>query len=294
MKALVTGSSGFIGTHLVKELRAKGHEVAEYDIDGGYDITAGVPRGKYDVIYHLAVLPLTRARDSPQLAVDVNIKGTVNVLECARRNHALVVFTSASSVYGDTYRQVMRSSDNYKTMHTIPIAEHTALTPVSIYGATKVAAEYMIQTYHTLYGIKYMIFRSTNVYGPGQKSGVIPTFIKLVSEGKPIIINGSGEQTRDFIYVGDMMRYFVEAATTPLHNRTINVGSGTETSINQIVQALQEIAGKKIEVTHKPQDEDERGAFKANLTLLESTFGRLPDTRFTDGLRKTWEATDGV
>jgi nucleoside-diphosphate-sugar epimerase len=141
MKILVTGSRGFIGTHLVKALREQKQDVTEFDLELGNDITKCVD-GDYDVIYSLAAFTLIQTRDNPQRAIDVNVKGIVNMLELARRCDAKIIFSSASSVYGIPRNDVVKETDT--------------IQPVSIYGATKAAAEVLIETYHKLYDIDYL------------------------------------------------------------------------------------------------------------------------------------------
>jgi UDP-glucose 4-epimerase len=148
------------------------HIVHGFDLPEN-DITAPI-EGDYDVIYHLAAYGLLAARDNPEHAVAVNVRGTVNVLEAARRSGATVIYSSASSVYGIPQYNTAREPD--------------PLAPTSVYGVTKLAAEHMVRTYGTLYNIPYTIFRFTNVYGPGQHVGAIPSFIDSIQNDKTIKI----------------------------------------------------------------------------------------------------------
>jgi len=231
MRILVTGAAGFIGSHLLKALEDLGHEVVALDIKYGHDITKNesLLHSDYDVIYHLASCWLTFARDNPRQAIDINVKGTVNVLECARRCKAKVIYSSASSVYG---KRVTGRTD-----------ESAPLQPVSVYGATKVAAETLIQTYNRLYGIPFFIFRFTNVYGPNQEGGLYQIFSERLLKNEPVVIYGSGEQTRDFIYVEDVVHFLLRALERDKKNEIVNLGSGKETSINEFVRICASILG---------------------------------------------------
>lgn len=275
MKILVTGSRGFIAAHLVEALRKQKHDVTEFDWELGDEITKGVT-GNYDVIHHLAAQPLIICRDKPQRAIDVNVKGTINVLELARKCNAKVIFTSASSVYGIPLKNTVNES--------------AIIQPVSIYGATKASAELLIETYHKLYSIDYFIFRFTNVYGPGQKEGVIPNFIDRIKSGEPIIISGTGKQTRDFVYVDDVIHFLRYAMEQDKKNMTINLGSGIATSIIELAELCTEVSGKDITIIHRPVEQDERWGFCAELTKLKDVFREAPMISLKEGLKKTWES----
>ena len=274
MKILVTGSRGFIATHLVESLRKRKHDVTEFDLELGDDISKGVT-GNYDVIYHLAALPLIQCRDTPQRAIDVNVKGTINVLELARECNAKVIFSSASSVYGIPLNNIVNES--------------AIIHPISIYGATKASAELLIETYHKLYSIDYFIFRLTNVYGPNQKMGVIPKFIDSIKRDEPIIIFGSGKQTRDFVYVDDIAHFLRRAIEPDKKNMTINVGSGIATSIIELAEMHAHASAGRNEIINKPVEADERWGFSADITKLKEFFGEVPITSLEEGLKKTWE-----
>ena len=274
MRILVTGAAGFIGSHLVKALEELGHEVVALDIKYGHDISKSGPLlGNYDAIYHLASCWLSFARDNPDRAIDINVKGTVNVLECARRCKAKVIYSSASSVYG---KRVTGRTD-----------ESAPLQPVSIYGATKVAAETLILTYNRLYDIPFFIFRFTNVYGPNQEGGLYQVFSERLLKNEPVVIYGSGEQTRDFVYVGDVVHFLLRALEQDKKNEIVNLGSGKETSINEFVRICASILGIVPTIKHEAEDIDERQGFCADITKLERIFGERPKTSLEEGLKKT-------
>lgn len=274
-KVLVVGSRGFIGSELVKNLKEQELEVVEFDLALGNDISQGVIGGYYDIIYNLATVSLIEARTNVEKAIDVNVKGMVNVLECARRCNAKVILSSASSVYG------IPTTDKVK--------ENMALNPVSIYGATKVAAELLVETYHKLYNIDYFIFRFTNVYGNGQRVGVIKTFFEKMKKDEPIVISGSGKQKRDFVYINDVVRFLMYALSSDIKNDVVNLGSGTVVTINELLAMCMAISNKKLKIEHVQKDIDERWGFRADLSKLESIFNEVPETEFEEGLKNVWE-----
>lgn len=275
MKILVIGSRGFIGRHLVRALRKQKQDVTEFDLVLGGDISKGMV-GNYDVIYHLAALSLIHCRGNPQKAIDVNVKGAINVLELARECDAKVIFASASSVYGIPRNDIVNES--------------AIIQPVSIYGATKASAELLIETYHKLYNIDYFIFRFTNVYGPNQKAGVIPNFMNKIKRDEPLIIYGFGKQTRDFVYVDDVVHFLLRAMEEDKKNMTINLGCGMATSIHEIAELCGEVAGRDIAIINRPVEQDERWGFRAELTKCKEIFGDVPMVRLKEGLDKTWES----
>lgn len=277
MNILVTGGAGFIGKYLVKELVKRDHNVVAFDLEYGDDIQDSMS-GTYDAIFHFAVLPRPQAQQEPQKAVDVNVKGTVNVLELARRCGAKVIFSSASSVYGIP-------------MHS-PVGENNPINPVSVYGATKRAAELFIQTYYKLYSsINYLIFRFTNVYGPNQKGTreVIPAFLNSIRNEDSITIYGSGKQVRDFVYIDDVVHFLIRALEPDKKNMILNLGSSKETSIIELVKIIENVTEKKAEIISRPVELEERFGFTADITRMENVFGEVPKVSLEDGLRKMWE-----
>ncbi|GAH24932.1 unnamed protein product [marine sediment metagenome] len=272
MRILITGSRGFIGAHLVEALKKRKHEVTELDLELGNDITKEI-KGNYDIIYHLAAYSLIKTRDNPRKAIDVNIKGTLNVLELARKCNAKVIFSSASSVYGIPFYDVVKETD--------------PIQPVSIYGTTKASAEILIETYNKLYSVDYLIFRFTNVYGPEQKTGVIPSFIDSIGNNAPVVIFGSGNQTRDFVYVGDVVHFLLRVKEPNKKNMTLNLGSGIATSIIELAVMCTEIMGKQNEIINRPVERDERWGFSADMTRFNEVFNEVPKSSLKEGLKKT-------
>jgi UDP-glucose 4-epimerase len=252
---LVTGGSGFVGSHVVDELVARGaEEVVVFDkvvrsenleqaagagsirvVEG--DVTdrealaeaaAGV-----DGAFHLAVLPIGPSEADPRLALDVNVVGTFNVFEAAQEAGARkVVYSSASSVYGDTN----------ETMD-----ESHPLEARSMYGASKIAGEYFLRAFREIHGLDYVTLRYMNVYGPRQESGLIVSVLRRIESGQPPVIQGDGSASFDFVHVADVARLNVAAMASALSGETFNVGSGGEASVREIVEKLIQLTGSELE-----------------------------------------------
>lgn len=256
MKALVTGGAGFIGSHLVDLLINEGHEVTIIDnlITGNkenvnckarfifmdiclLDLDTVFSENRPDCVFHLAAqVSVGESINDPINDSEINIKGLINVLEnCKKYNVKKFVFSSTAAVYG--------------TPIYLPITEKHITDPISFYGVSKLAAEMYIKTYNTLYGIDYAILRYANVYGPRQshngEGGVISIFInRIINHESPIIL-GTGEQTRDFIYVSDVVRANLKASTSE-NVGTFNISSGTAISLIQLLNSLSYIRSSDI------------------------------------------------
>lgn len=272
-KVLVTGGAGFIGSHTVDALLERGLSVWVIDnLSTGTlrnlkrwkgnpnfhfakgDVTKSKPlrdiAGKVEAIVHLAALVSPKISvANPELANDVNVSGTLKVLQAALRRHVeKVVFASSSSVYGNS------------TMNPIP--ENAALDPISPYGVSKLAAEKYCRAYHVVYGLKTVSLRYLNVYGERQSSnpysGVIAIFARNLLDGKRPKIFGDGRQTRDFIHVSDV----VNANLLALRSKqgvggSFNIGTGQATSIRELYQVLASLIGidlKPVFAQRRPGD----------------------------------------
>ncbi len=255
---LVTGGAGFIGSWTVELLVREGYrvvvldnfstgslenlarvidkiKVVKGDIRNHVLLDEIIKHYEIDSIIHLAALvSVEEATRNPGEAVRVNVNGTHNVLETARK-HDLerIVYASSAAVYGDP--------------KYLPIDEDHPLNPKSVYGATKLGGEALVNAYHDNYGLSTISLRCFNVYGPRMKpgpyAGVIIKFIQRIKEGKPPIIYGDGTQTRDFIYVEDVARANIAALKTRATG-PYNIGTGKETSINQLARQIAELMGK--------------------------------------------------
>ena len=258
MKILVTGGAGFIGSHVVEQLQQAGHtpiifddlshgmrehipvgvELIVADVRDKAALEASFARHSFSAVVHLAAQTLVPdSLEYPVMDCRINLEGILNVLECCRKYH--VLFSSSAAVYGDNLN--------------IPLQETESLLPTSPYGITKMTTEHYLRIYHELYGIDATVFRFANVYGERQgekgEGGVVSIFCKLLSQGKPITVFGNGEQTRDFIYAGDIARAIVAALSLNGYH-TINVSTGKETSLNELIRAFELAVGHKFDVTY--------------------------------------------
>lgn len=260
MKILVTGVAGFIGSHLAQRLLERGDEI--FGIDNFYsgtknnieylklfdknnrftfieaDIRSFETINKiikdYNIkqIYHLAaIVSVQESIENPLLSNEVNVKGTLNILEASRKNDVKrVVFSSSAAVYGDE--------------PTLPKNEDSIMNPISPYGYEKLFGEYYMKLYNELYGLETVILRYFNVYGSRQNSksdysGVISIFEESFKNAKSPNIYGNGEQYRDFVYVKDVVKANIKAMNTRnISGKIICVGTGKKTSINDLVKFL--------------------------------------------------------
>lgn len=296
MKTLVTGGAGFIGSNLVRLLLQEGHEVTVLDsLASGYrsNLTgvgiSGLVIGDIrdaslldramagaEVVFHLAAsVGNSRSIDHPFVDATMNLMGTLNVLEGMRR-HGLrkIVFSSSAGIFGE--------------LKTLPIREDHPVEPDSPYGATKLGAEKMCLAYAKLHGIEAVCLRYFNVYGIHQRfdayGNVIPIFAQRLIHGQPITIFGDGEQTRDFINVRDVARANLAAGINRGVSGAFNLGSGSNITINRLVEMIQGVSGLKTEVIHgEPRKGDVRHSL-ADISAMKRSFGWEPTVAFEPGL----------
>ena len=302
MNILVTGGAGFIGSHLVRHLLAKGENVTALDnLSTGLaenlppeaklvemdildeDLPKVVAAGAFDAIVHLAAQTMvdTSIKD-PLLDTRENLLGTVHVLEAARAaNVKRVIFASTAAVYGD-----VKEDD-------LPVREAQPTEPMSFYGLSKLSVEKYLEMYRKIYGMEYVVLRFANVYGErqgdGGEGGVISIFAKAVAEGRDITIYGDGEQTRDFVYAGDIAEGILAALRTEEVNAAYNLSTQTETSLRELVSLLAEIRGR--EIVPKYGAEREGDIYKSMLSNNRARRGLdwQPVTTLAEGLRRTYE-----
>ena len=302
MNILVTGGAGFIGSHLVRHLLAKGENVTALDnLSTGLaenlppeaklvemdildeELPKVVAAGAFDAIVHLAAQTMvdTSIKD-PLLDTRENLLGTVHVLEAARAaNVKRVIFASTAAVYGD-----VKEDD-------LPVREAQPTLPLSFYGLSKLSVEKYLEMYEKLYGMEYVVLRFANVYGErqgdGGEGGVISIFAKAVAEGRDITIYGDGEQTRDFVYAGDIAEGILAALRTEEVNAAYNLSTQTETSLRELVSLLAEIRGR--EIVPKYGAEREGDIYKSMLSNSRARRGLdwQPATTLAEGLRRTYE-----
>jgi UDP-glucose 4-epimerase len=299
---LVTGGGGFIGSHLVRALVLAGERVRVLDngsaggpnrlrdvfgdvewLDGDVrdlDVLARACQG-IEVVFHLAaVASVPRSVAEPQATHATNLTGTLNVLEAARHSSARrVVFASSAAVYGN--------------LPTSPKDETMPPFPLSPYAAHKLAGEHYCRMWHSLYGLETVALRYFNVFGPGQDpqsgyAGVIPIFIIAALTGRQPIIFGDGEQTRDFIYVGNVVDATLRAATCVASaGRIINIGAGGGISINHLVAELELALETPIHPLYSASQPGDVRESVADTGLLRSLLGYEPAVPFREGLRQT-------
>ena len=298
MKALITGGAGFIGSNIASLLLEKGFSVRVYDnLSTGYlKNISGIPvefvEGDVrnpslinqacegiDLIFHLAAsIGNVKSLNNPQENSDVNVLGTLNVLEAARKKKVKrVVHSSSAAIFGE--------------LLTMPIAEEHPFNPDSPYGVSKLAAEKHMLCYAKLYGIEVVCLRYFNVYGIHQRydayGNVIPIFANRLVNGQPLTIYGDGEQTRDFVNVKDVAKVNYLAATSPQYNTVYNVGSGTQITINKLAEMMQvegEFGARQI--VYAPPRPSEVRHCKADIRKAEKELGYQPDSEMSTGLKE--------
>jgi len=305
-RLLVTGAGGFIGSHLTERLVELGGDVrafVEYNSLGSWgwlddsphraevDVVLGDVRDPdsigaatsgMDVVFHLAALiAIPHSYAAPRSYVDTNVVGTLNVLDAARKADVdLVVHTSTSEVYG--------------TAQQVPIDEAHALQAQSPYAASKIAADKVAEAFHLSYGLPVATVRPFNAYGPRQSArAVIPTILTQALTGETIML-GNVAPTRDFTFVRDTAEAFVLAAGAPeCVGRVVNVGSGKEISIGQLVERISKALGREVAVVYDdgrvrpPTSEVER--LCADASVARTVLGWEPRTSLDEGLAATAE-----
>lgn len=302
MNILVTGGAGFIGSHLVRHLLAKGEKVTALD-----NLSTGlaenlppeaefiemdilderlkkvVAAGAFDAIVHLAAQTMVDISvKDPLFDARENLLGTVHVLEAARAaNVKRIVFASTAAAYGD-----VKEDD-------LPVREAQPTEPMSFYGLSKLSVEKYLAMYHQLYGLEYVVLRFANVYGErqgdGGEGGVISIFAKAVAEGRDITIYGDGEQTRDFVYAGDIAEGILAALRTEEVNAAYNLSTQTETSLRELVSLLAEICGREIVPKYGPERDGDIYKSMLSNSRARRGLGWQPATTLAEGLRRTYE-----
>lgn len=300
MKIVVTGGAGFIASHIVDAYVAGGHEVhvvddfstgqrgnlnprAElHEIDiADPDAVQLLERVKPAVLsHHAAQMDVRHSVADPAFDARVNIIGFINLLEgCKRAGVSRVVFASSGgAVYGE--------------QDVFPAAEDHPTRPASPYGVSKRAGELYLSYYRQAFGLPYIALRYANVYGPRQsakgEAGVVAIFLSLLLTGKTPVINGDGRQTRDYVYVGDVVNANV-AALEGSFVGAVNIGTGVETDVLEIFQHLRQAVGSRVEAVHGPAKTGEQRRSCLDARLAGQVLGWRPQVGLPDGLRRTAE-----
>jgi UDP-glucose 4-epimerase len=306
MKVLITGGAGFIGSCIAKELALNGTDVVVLDnLSSGYrsnisglrdvrlveeDIrnaaAVDAAAAGVDVIFHLAAsVGNKRSIDEPVKDAEINVIGTLRVLEAARRAGVRkVIISSSAGIFGE--------------LKTLPIREDHPVEPDSPYGASKLGAEKEGLAYAKLYGIEVVCLRYFNVYGPNQRfdayGNVIPIFVFQMLRGEPVTIFGDGEQTRDFVNVHDVVQANIKAAMTPGVTGAFNIGSGTRISINDLVERLKAASGLNPVMRHGPPRAGDVRDSLAEISAARKAFGFKPAVAMDAGLSEyiRWARTE--
>ena len=301
MKFLITGAAGFLGSYVANRLAWEGHQVRGLD-----DLSTGDPnvlhpevlftRGDVndrpklwtllqdvDCVYHLAArVSVPESVLYPREYNAVNVGGTVSLMEAMRdvgvRRGVLI---SSGAVYGDQRAQ--------------PLRESATPDPRSPYAVSKLAAEFYVRTIGDLWGIETVSLRVFNAYGPGQHlppshPPVIPNMLRQANRGGTVVVHGNGEQTRDYVYVDDVVSAMVAASTAPgLDNLVINVGGGIETSVNELATLVLQVTNSKAELMSNPRTDPGVSRMCADLSLAKEKLSYQPLVSLSEGLRLTSE-----
>jgi UDP-glucose 4-epimerase len=301
MKLLITGGAGFIGSHLANQLHQRGHYVRVLDdlssgdptsLPSGINFNRGdvrdVPKlwtllQGVDVVFHLAARASVPASLLyPREYNDVNVGGTVSLLEACRDvNVKRVVLASSATVYGD--------------QSTHPVNETILPHPPAPYAVSKMAAEQYLFNLGRLYGFETVALRIFNAYGPGQPlppvhAPVIPQFVQQIGGHGSVVVFGDGKQTRDFVYVDDVVDALISAAQAPnIDQQVINVGSGEETSLNSLISCIAATLGEKANVLYNDEVSGGIARLVADVSKAQRLLNYVPSIHLVDGLRKLVE-----
>jgi UDP-glucose 4-epimerase len=303
MRILVTGGAGFIGSHVADAYLAAGHEVGVVD-----DLSTGSrenldPRVRFwhvdirspelqqvladfrpEVInHHAAQMSVSVSVRDPRHDADINILGTLNLLEGAVRHQVRrVIFSSTGgAMYGD--------------QEGLPTPETVFPKPVSPYGVAKLAVERYLDAYHAMHGLPAIVLRYSNVYGPRQnphgEAGVVAIFAQGILQGRELIVNGDGEQTRDYLFVGDVVKANLLATEVSLGEEIVilNIGTGIEASVNDLVGMFRHIAGGAVSWRHGPPRPGEQRRSALDSTLAKRFLRWEPTVSLQAGMAETFK-----
>jgi len=299
VNAMVMGGAGFIGSHIVDSLVTQGYTATVFDdlssgkrgnLGAGIALTVGDVRDKHAVgtavsndvgcVFHLAAqIDVRKAVEDPGLDAQVNVGGTINVLSACVEAHVrrFVMSSTGGALYGEP--------------SALPATEQSAIRPLSPYGVSKYCAEQYIGYFHHAYGLETVNLRYANVYGPRQdpkgEAGVVGIFARRILLGLSCIVYGDGEQTRDFVFVDDVAQANMLAMQGPLG--TFNIGTGVETSLNQLLAAFERVVGHPVARQHEPARGGEVQRIALNAEKAWHDLGWKPSVSLEDGLAQTLE-----
>ena len=293
MRYVVTGAAGFIGSHLAEAVLAAGHEVVAIDCFTDYydparkeENAAALDVSRLDLaedeldlagadgVFHLAGQPGVRSF-GPVFAdyVRRNVLATQRVLEAAAG--ARVVLASSSSIYGDA--------------ETYPTPEETSPQPLSPYGITKLAAEHLARAYATSFGLDAVVLRYFTVYGPRQRPDMaLERVVEALAAGTPFELYGDGSQSRSFTYVADAVEATIAAMERAPAGATYNVGGGEEATMREVIETLERISGRKLDLRAGPPAAGDVRRTSADVSRIRADLDWAPRVRLEDGLREQW------
>jgi UDP-glucose 4-epimerase len=302
MRVLISGGAGFIGSHLAQALLDLGHDVRVLDnlssgkrenlpqhphlelIEGDVRDVPTVERAaqNIDIIFHLAAVASVAASTADPLGTHgSNFLGTLNLLEASRRHGVRrFLYASSAAVYGDTA--------------VLPVSEDIAPRPLSPYAADKLAGEHYLGFYGRGFGLRWTAFRFFNIYGPRQDpsspySGVISIFTERIRQSQPVTIFGDGMQTRDFVYVSDLVEVLVLAmANARAEEQVLNVGRGEECTLLEMLGDFERLSGRRVQRHHEPSRVGDIRRSRADVTRLRDLLGYVPQTDLRTGLARLW------
>lgn len=294
MKYIVTGGAGFLGTHLCRALAKLGHEVVVIDLVENPEfetIIANVCDQELmdkhitdaDAVFHLAgLIQAGESVQKPQLYVDYNISGTVNVLEAMRKNGVkTIIFSSSAAVYGEPLQ--------------VPITEDDRTIPINPYGMTKLAMEGLVSSYVQAHGITGVALRYFNLFGPEEhhqpETHVIPRFMDQILSGEEVTVWGSGEHLRDYIYISDIVDAHIKAVEFTQHNpggyHYFNLSTENPASVLDIIALLEQYLGKKARITHFPDRPGDPLKLFAQASKAHQQLGWKAAVSLAEGLKIT-------
>jgi UDP-glucuronate 4-epimerase len=309
MKILVTGCAGFIGSHVSEALLERGDSVVGVDeLNDYYDVSfkednlavlKAYPEFKFykqdirnydslkilfeeeqpEKVVHLAARAGVRPSiQQPLLYEEVNVKGTLNLLDLAKDYHVKsFVFASSSSVYGNQKKIPFSETDNVDN-------------PISPYAATKKAGELLCHNYHHLYGLKISCLRFFTVYGPRGRPDMAPyKFTKNIIEGKPILKYGDGTTKRDYTYIIDIVKGVIAATDAELDYEIINLGNNKPVELNEFIKVIEDVAGKKAIIEQLPMQPGDVDITYADISKAQKLLGYKPDTTIKQGMKEFFD-----
>ncbi len=299
-RVLVTGGAGFIGSNLVDRLIAEGYDIAVVDNLSTGKVENINPKARFykldiqspeleDVFkkekpdyvsHHAAQIDVRKSVSDPIFDAQANVLGTINVFQSSvnYKVKKVVYISSGGAIYGE--------------QEVFPATEEHPARPISPYGITKLTGEHYLHYFKEVFGLEYVVLRYANVYGPRQdpygEAGVVAIFTQKMIKGEQPTINGDGENKRDYVYVGDVIEANI-AAIKSNASGAFNIGTGIETSVNQLFEGLKEITGARIKEKHGPAKPGEQIRSVLDYTKAKRILNWTPKVGLKEGLTKTWE-----